>query len=179
MGWHWGCLWPVPSEPSDPGLRLKSSRKESWPFPPHSSFFPRRLQEGNAWFSSSCSQRCTCRAGAIQCRPFACPAGSQCKTNEDGKEICKPHSKGALGRCSRGAPRLGRRGCRHRQRWALTAHQLPDRLQILSGIYLQGQKREAGKGAPLKLGEGEGGKIKFTGSRGLRRKGTGGTGAGG
>ncbi|KAM9725148.1 zonadhesin [Dama dama] len=51
----------------------------------------RDLPEGNAWFSSSCSQRCTCRAGAIQCRPFACPAGSQCKTDEDGKEICKPH----------------------------------------------------------------------------------------
>nr|XP_020731609.1 zonadhesin isoform X1 [Odocoileus virginianus texanus]XP_020731619.1 zonadhesin isoform X1 [Odocoileus virginianus texanus] len=51
----------------------------------------RDLPEGNAWFSSSCSQRCTCRAGAIQCRPFACPTGSQCKTDEDGKEICKPY----------------------------------------------------------------------------------------
>ena len=39
MRWHWNCLWPVPSEPSDCGLRLKSSRKESWPFPPHSSSF--------------------------------------------------------------------------------------------------------------------------------------------
>ena len=97
----------MPSEPSDRGLRLKSSRKESWPFPPHSSFFPRRLQEGNAWFSSSCSQRCTCRAGAIQCRPFACPTGSQCKTDEDGKEICKPYSKGALGGAVWGCPGWG------------------------------------------------------------------------
>ena len=111
MPWHWDCLWPVPSEPSDCGLRLKSSRKESWPSLPHSSFFPWHLQEGNAWFSSSCSQRCTCQAGAIQCRAFACPASSRCETDEDGKEICKPYSKGALRRCSRGGePRLGLRG---------------------------------------------------------------------
>ncbi|XP_044792351.1 zonadhesin [Bubalus bubalis] len=51
----------------------------------------RFLPEGNAWFSSSCSQRCTCGAGAIQCRPFACPAGSRCEINEDDKEICKPY----------------------------------------------------------------------------------------
>ncbi|XP_040118080.1 zonadhesin [Oryx dammah] len=51
----------------------------------------RYLPEGNAWFSSSCSQRCTCRAGAIQCRAFACPASSRCETDEDGKEICKPY----------------------------------------------------------------------------------------
>ncbi|KAG5195370.1 hypothetical protein JEQ12_012659 [Ovis aries] len=51
----------------------------------------RFLPEGNAWFSSSCSQRCTCRAGAIQCRAFACPASSRCETDEDGKEICKPY----------------------------------------------------------------------------------------
>uniref|UniRef100_A0A8C2RZI8 Zonadhesin n=1 Tax=Capra hircus TaxID=9925 RepID=A0A8C2RZI8_CAPHI len=54
----------------------------------------RFLPEGNAWFSSSCSQRCTCQAGAIQCRAFACPASSRCETDEDGKEICKPYSKG-------------------------------------------------------------------------------------
>ncbi|XP_017895488.1 PREDICTED: LOW QUALITY PROTEIN: zonadhesin [Capra hircus] len=51
----------------------------------------RFLPEGNAWFSSSCSQRCTCQAGAIQCRAFACPASSRCETDEDGKEICKPY----------------------------------------------------------------------------------------
>ncbi|XP_068823658.1 LOW QUALITY PROTEIN: zonadhesin [Capricornis sumatraensis] len=51
----------------------------------------RFLPEGNAWFSSSCSQRCTCRAGAIQCQAFACPASSRCETDEDGKEICKPY----------------------------------------------------------------------------------------
>ncbi|ELR45219.1 Zonadhesin [Bos mutus] len=51
----------------------------------------RFLPEGNAWFSNSCSQRCTCGAGAIQCRPFACPEGSRCEINEDDKEICKPY----------------------------------------------------------------------------------------
>ena len=134
MPWHWDCLWPVPSEPSDCGLRLKSSRKESWPSLPHSSFFPWHLQEGNAWFSSSCSQRCTCQAGAIQCRAFACPASSRCETDEDGKEICKPYSKGALRRCSRGGePRLGALGSldwgidgSHSWKWSHTGQHSPD-----------------------------------------------------
>uniref|UniRef100_A0A8C6DGL5 Zonadhesin n=1 Tax=Moschus moschiferus TaxID=68415 RepID=A0A8C6DGL5_MOSMO len=54
----------------------------------------RSLPVSGDWELGGCSQRCVCRAGAIQCRPFACPAGSRCETDEDGKEICKPYSKG-------------------------------------------------------------------------------------
>ena len=39
--------------------------------------------------------------------PLIGPEGSRCEINEDDKEICKPYSKGALGRCNRGAPSWG------------------------------------------------------------------------
>ncbi|XP_026981820.1 zonadhesin isoform X11 [Sagmatias obliquidens] len=48
------------------------------------------LPAGKSWFSGGCSKRCACRAGVIQCGPFACPSGSQCQPNKDGKDYCAP-----------------------------------------------------------------------------------------
>ncbi|XP_014308922.1 LOW QUALITY PROTEIN: zonadhesin [Myotis lucifugus] len=43
----------------------------------------RSLPTGTTWLSSSCTQNCTCRAGTIQCQPFACSSGSHCQTNSN------------------------------------------------------------------------------------------------
>ncbi|XP_049555737.1 zonadhesin isoform X3 [Orcinus orca] len=48
------------------------------------------LPAGKSWFSGGCSKRCVCRAGVIQCGPFACPSGSQCQPNKDCKDYCAP-----------------------------------------------------------------------------------------
>ncbi|XP_057605487.1 zonadhesin [Hippopotamus amphibius kiboko] len=48
------------------------------------------LPVGKSWFVRGCSERCTCRAGGVHCRPFTCPSGSQCQPNEDGKNYCAP-----------------------------------------------------------------------------------------
>uniref|UniRef100_A0A8D0TB94 Zonadhesin n=1 Tax=Sus scrofa TaxID=9823 RepID=A0A8D0TB94_PIG len=50
------------------------------------------LPVGRFRLSSGCSQMCVCTAGAIECRPFTCPSGSQCEPNEDGKDFCQPNS---------------------------------------------------------------------------------------
>lgn len=162
----------MPSEPSDCRLRLKSSRKGSWPFASHSPFFLRRLQAGKSWFSGGCSKRCACRAGVIQCGPFACPSGSQCQPNKDGKDYCAPESKGALGEVEpegpglgaleREGPGAGRSGPR-----LSGSYQLPGRLHDpLWDLLSSGQKEGTRQGDPLKLGEGESGRSSPRGAQG-------------
>ncbi|XP_054549618.1 zonadhesin [Talpa occidentalis] len=48
------------------------------------------ITAGKTWLSSRCTQSCVCTAGAIQCRPFTCPAGSYCKTKPTDLETCEP-----------------------------------------------------------------------------------------
>ncbi|XP_011369989.1 zonadhesin [Pteropus vampyrus] len=55
------------------------------------------LPAGKTWLSSGCTQRCTCRAGAIQCRPFICPSGSHCQPSSNGNSRCTPNK---LEQCS-------------------------------------------------------------------------------
>ncbi|XP_059547948.1 zonadhesin [Myotis daubentonii] len=57
----------------------------------------RSLPTGTTWLSSGCTQNCTCRAGTIQCQPFACSSGSHCQTNSNGSSTCAPPK---LERCS-------------------------------------------------------------------------------
>ncbi|XP_054445138.1 zonadhesin [Pteronotus mesoamericanus] len=57
----------------------------------------RSLPAGKTWLSGDCTQNCTCRAGAIQCRPFICPAGSHCQPNSNGNGRCVPRK---LKQCS-------------------------------------------------------------------------------
>ncbi|XP_072799286.1 zonadhesin isoform X1 [Vicugna pacos] len=48
------------------------------------------LPAGRSWLSGGCSNSCTCKGGAIQCRPFTCPSGSHCQpsSKEKGKDSC-------------------------------------------------------------------------------------------
>ncbi|XP_052610950.1 LOW QUALITY PROTEIN: zonadhesin [Peromyscus californicus insignis] len=43
---------------------------------------------GETWVSSGCTQSCTCVGGAIQCRSFNCPPGTQCQDGRDGHVNC-------------------------------------------------------------------------------------------
>nr|KAF6442856.1 zonadhesin [Rousettus aegyptiacus] len=55
------------------------------------------LPAGKTWLSSGCTQRCTCRAGAIQCQPFICPPGSHCQPSSNSNSRCTPNK---LEQCS-------------------------------------------------------------------------------
>ncbi|XP_012587079.1 PREDICTED: zonadhesin [Condylura cristata] len=49
------------------------------------------IAAGKTWLTSRCTQSCVCTAGAIQCQPFTCPAGSHCQAKTAGRETCEPY----------------------------------------------------------------------------------------
>ncbi|XP_023511132.2 zonadhesin isoform X2 [Equus caballus] len=48
------------------------------------------LPVGKTWLSHGCTQRCVCKAGAIQCQPFTCPSGSHCQPDATSTDTCAP-----------------------------------------------------------------------------------------